>query len=250
MQAEQVVLETERLAAAGQMVAMVAHEINNPLAAVTSSLFLLGRETLPNSARELVAIAQDELSRLTHITGLAIGFYKQTEVPVAIDPCGLVDDVLIQVAAQFSGNVARIQRNFKWNGMFVACPTQIRQALGNVVANAFESGAGQIWVRVARSKDWRMPSRSGLRISVLDDGCGIHPQHCKEAFGPFYSTKNAKGTGLGLWIANAVVLRNGGHIILRGTDNPGRHGTCVSIFLPDLAVAGPAVSLNPDIELR
>jgi signal transduction histidine kinase len=250
MQAEQVVLETERLAAAGQMVAMVAHEINNPLAAVTSSLFLLGRETLPRSARELVAIAQDELSRLTHITSLAIGFYKQTELPVAIDPCGLVDDVLIRLTAQFSGKRARIQRNFKWNGVFVACPSQIRQALDNVVANSFESGAGQILVRVARSNDWHMPSRSGLRISVLDDGCGMHSQQCKKAFGPFYSTKTEKGRGLGLWIAKAVVLRNGGHITLRSTDNPGRHGTCVSIFLPDLVAAGPAVSLNPDIELR
>jgi signal transduction histidine kinase len=250
MQAEQVVLETERLAAAGQMVAMVAHEINNPLAAVTSSLFLLGRETLPRSARELVAIAQDELSRLTHITSLAIGFYKQTELPVAIDPCGLVDDVLIRLTAQFSGKRARIQRNFKWNGVFVACPSQIRQALDNVVANSFESGAGQILVRVARSNDWHMPSRSGLRISVFDDGCGMHRQQCKKAFGPFYSTKTEKGRGLGLWIAKAVVLRNGGHITLRSTDNPGRHGTCVSIFLPDLVAAGPAVSLNPDIELR
>jgi signal transduction histidine kinase len=250
MRAEQVVLETERLAAAGQMIAMVAHEINNPLAAVTSSLFLLGRETLPHSARELVAIAQDELSRLTRITSMAIGFYKKTELPVPIDPCGLVDDVLIQMAAQFSGKGAWIQRNFKWNGTFMACPNQIRQALENVVANSFESDAGQIRVRVARSNDWRMPSRSGLRISVFDDGCGMHPKQSNKAFEPFYSTKTEKGTGLGLWIANAVVLRNRGHISLRSTDNPGRHGTCVSIFLPDPVAAGPAVSLNPDIEFR
>lgn len=250
MQAEQVVLETERLAAAGQMVAMVAHEINNPLAAVTSSLFLLGRETLPHSARELVAIAQDELSRLTHITSLAIGFYRQTELPVALDLCGLVDDVLGRLTAQFSGNSVRIQSIFKWNGMFVAAPSQIRQVLENIVANSFESGARQIQIRVARSKDWRMPSRSGLRISVFDDGRGMRPQQCKKAFAPFYSTKTEKGTGLGLWIANAGVLRNGGHITLRSTDNPGRHGTCVSIFLPDLTVAGPAVGVKAVVELR
>lgn len=250
MQAEQVVLETERLAAAGQMVAMVAHEINNPLAAVTSSLFLLGRETLPHSARELVAIAQDELSRLTHITSLAIGFYRQTELPVALDLCGLVDDVLGRLTAQFSGNRVRIQRIFKWNGMFVAAPSQIRQVLENIVVNSFESSAGQIRIRVVRSKDWRMPSRSGLRISVFDDGRGMHPQQCKKAFTPFYSTKTEKGTGLGLWIANAVILRNGGHITLRSTDNPGKHGTCVSIFLPDLTVAAPAVGIKADVELR
>jgi signal transduction histidine kinase len=244
MQAEQVILETERLAAAGQMVAMVAHEINNPLAAVTSSLFLLRREALPSSARELAAVAESELSRLTRITAVAIGFYKQSELPALIDPCALIEDVLIGLNAQFPGNTLQIERDFKWNGTFVGCAGQMGQALENVMANSFESGAGRIRLRIARSCDWRMCSRMGLRISIFDNGRGMDQQQCKRAFEPFFSTKLEKGTGLGLWIARAIALRNGGRISLRSSSGSERHFTCVSIFFPDSLAVAPAVGFN------
>jgi two-component system NtrC family sensor kinase len=223
---------------------MVAHEINNPLAAVTSSLFLLRHEALPSSARELAAIARSELSRLTRITGVAIGLYRQTELPAVIDPCALVEDALVGLNAQFPGKTVQIQRDFKWNGTFVGCAGQIRQALENVIANAFESGAGQIRLRVARSCDWRMSSRMGLRISIFDDGCGMDQQQCKRAFEPFFSTKLEKGTGLGLWIARAIALRNGGRITLRSTRKPETHFTCISIFFPDSVALAPAAGLT------
>ena len=88
--AEQALMEAEQLAGASQMVAMVAHEVNNPLAAVTSAMFLLGREALPDRPRDLVAIAQNELSRLAHITRLAIGFYQEAEIPETLRPCELL----------------------------------------------------------------------------------------------------------------------------------------------------------------
>ncbi|HEX5433414.1 MAG TPA: DUF4118 domain-containing protein [Candidatus Angelobacter sp.] len=100
--AEQALMEAERLAGASQMVAMVAHEVNNPLAAVTSAMFLLGREALPDRPRDLVAIAQNELSRLAHITRLAIGFYQEAEIPETLRPCELLGDLLDRLAGQFS----------------------------------------------------------------------------------------------------------------------------------------------------
>lgn len=232
VKAEQLAVERERLIAASQMIATVAHEVNNPLAAVTSSVYLLGRETLPTHARDLVEIAQVELSRLGHITRLALGFYKDDEQPVAVDPCELVKHAHNTVVSRFSGAGPRIVYDFAWDGT-IALPTrQVHEALKNILENSFQSSASQLQVRVRSSKDWRNFARSGCRISILDDGCGINPKHRKHAFEPFFSTKTQKGSGLGLWISKAIVLRNGGLISLRSTDDSARHGTCVSIFLP------------------
>lgn len=248
IRAEQLVMESEKLAAATQMVASVAHEINNPLAAVTSSVFLLGREPLSPTARQLVTIAQNELSRLTRITAVAIGFYKETEPPIALDPRDLVEDVVNRIKVQFPDGDSHIKREFSWKGTFVV-PIQIRRALENVLVNSLEAGASRIWIRVALSRDWRGNARTGIRFSVLDDGCGMSPEQSTKAFDPFFSTKAEKGTGLGLWIAKSIALRNAGQISLRSSRRPQSHHTCVSMFFPDSAAAGPVSSFKPKQEL-
>jgi signal transduction histidine kinase len=245
MRAEQVVLESERLVAAGQMVATVAHEINNPLAAVTSAIFLVSREPLLPPVRQLLAIAQDELTRLTRITGVAIGFYKETELPTALNPCGLVDKVVDRLKLQFPGEV-QIQRECSFMGDFVACSGQLQRALENILVNSFEAGASRIKIRLTGARDWRMASRTGIRFAILDDGHGMEPEQLDRAFEPFFSSKAQKGAGLGLWIARAIALRNGGRISLRSSAHPRSHYTCVSIFLPDSLVAAPALSFKPD----
>ncbi|HWG49490.1 MAG TPA: ATP-binding protein [Candidatus Acidoferrales bacterium] len=245
MRAEQVILERERLAAASQMVATVAHEINNPLAAVTSSIFLLSREPLSAPLRQLLAIAQDELTRLTRISGVAIGFYKETEHPSALNPCALVDEVVDRVKLQFPGDV-QIQCECSFKGDFVACPGQLRRALENLLINSFEAGAHHITVRVEAARDWRTASRTGVRFTILDDGRGMEPEQLEKAFEFFFSTKAKKGAGLGLWIARVIALRNGGRISLRSSTDPRSHYTYVSIFLPDSSAAAPALSFRPD----
>lgn len=251
LRAEQAMLEAERLAGASQMVAMVAHEVNNPLAAVTSSMFLLGREELPDRSRELVGIAQKELSRLAHITRLALGFYQEAEKPEVVRPCELLGDVLDRVAGQFSAKQVQIDRDFRWDDVFVAGAGHLRQLLENVIINSFESRAGRIHVRVERGTNWRMPRRLGIRISVMDDGCGIEPQQRKHVFEPFFSSKIRKGAGLGLWLSKAIIIRNGGTIALRSSNNPARHGTCVSLFLPAHLLAMPGKGLQiGDLQMR
>jgi signal transduction histidine kinase len=244
MKAEQVELEGARLAGASQMVAMVAHEVNNPLAAVTSSLFLLGRDVLPDRSRELVAIAETELSRLAHITRLAIGLYKEAQKPEMVRPCEMVDNAFNRLAERFSLKHVHIQRDFKWNDVFIASANDIRQLLDNVIANSLESGAGIIRVRVEKGKSWRVSTRLGIRISICDDGRGMSSQQYTHAFEPFFTTKSQKGTGLGLWISKVIALRNGGTISLRSATSSRRHGTCVSVFLPGHLLTGPTKGLQ------
>lgn len=244
MKAEQVELEGARLAGASQMVAMVAHEVNNPLAAVTSSLFLLGREVLPDRSRQLVAIAESELSRLAHITRLALGLYKEAQNLEMVRPCEMVDDAINRLVERVSLKQVHIQRDFRWNDVFVASASDIRQLLDNLIANSLESGAGMIRVRVEQGKSWRMSARLGIRISICDDGRGMSPRQYTHAFEPFFTTKSQKGTGLGLWISKVIALRNGGTISLRSAASSRRRGTCVSVFLPGRLLTGSAKSLQ------
>jgi signal transduction histidine kinase len=246
---EAVAVEEERLLAATGMLATVAHEVNNPLAAVTSSVYLLCQETMPPRAKELANIAQLELTRLAHITRLVLGFYKDTEHPIAVDPCDLVKDVIATLSSRFA-STPHIIYDCARQGTFALPIRQVREALENILGNSFESGSRQIRVRVRRSNDWRSFGRSGCRISVFDDGQGMSPEHQKKAFEPFFSTKLQKGSGLGLWVSKAIVLKNGGLISLRSTDKRSRHGTCVSMFLPDRIAPRTAPGIGRHKEIR
>lgn len=231
--AEEVAVERERLIAAAQMLATVAHEVNNPLAAVTQAVYLLGRQTLAPQAKQLAEIAQIELARLARITRLVLGFYKDDEHPIALNPCDLVNDVIETLSSRFANAKTSVAFDFEWEGTFALPSHQAREVVENILANAFESGASHIRVRVSRRKDWHSSARGGCRISVIDDGRGMSPEQQKRAFEPFFSTKNDRGSGLGLWISKATLLKNGGRISLRSTVESARHGTCVSVFLPD-----------------
>ena len=250
IRAEEVAIERERLLAATRMMATVAHEVNNPLMAVTSSVYLLGKEALPVRAKELADIAQLELSRLAHITRLVIGFYKDDEHPIALNPCDLVSDVVAVLRNRFAPEVPHIESDCRWNGTLALPVRQAREVLENVFTNSFESGASQIRVRVRATTDWRNPSLSGCRISILDDGHGMNPEERKQAFEPFFSTKTQKGSGLGLWISKTVLLKNGGSISIRSTDHSSRHGTCVSLFLPTRIKAKlvPEIGVRKDVQ--
>ena len=250
VKAEEVAVERERLITATEMIATVAHEVNNPLAAVTSSVYLLSKETLPARARELADIAQVELSRLAHITRLVLGFYKENEQPIILDPCDLLNSVVETVSKRFAFPKPHIVCDFKWEGTIALPVHQAHEALENILANSFESGASQIRVRARRSNDWRNFARSGCRISVLDDGRGMTAEQQKMAFEPFFSTKPNRGRGLGLWVSRAIVLKSGGLVHLRSTTDSSRHGTCVSIFLPRRIASRPVpgIAIRKDVD--
>jgi PAS domain S-box-containing protein len=232
VKAEEIAVEKERLMAATQMMAMMSHEINNPLAAVTNSVYLLCQETLPSRARALADVAQVELSRMAHITRLVLGFYKENEDAISLDLCQLVADLIETLSHEYSQAKPHISNDFAWQGTLEVASRQIQEALGNIFRNSFESGATQLHVRVHPSRDWRNANRSGCRISILDNGRGMTPEQRKRAFEPFFSTKSHRGCGLGLWVSNAIVIKNGGRINLHSTDDASRHGTCISVFLP------------------
>jgi signal transduction histidine kinase len=111
---------------------------------------------------------------------------------------------------------------------------ELRQLLANLCANAIDAvqSRGTLSVKVSRSHAWRNSNEPGIRVTIADDGCGIPAEHLDSVFQPFFTTKEATGTGLGLWVAKQINERHGGWITIRSRANPSQHYTVVSVFLP------------------
>jgi signal transduction histidine kinase len=87
-------------------------------------------------------------------------------------------------------------------------------------------------VHVCSSRDWRNTSRSGLRLTIVDNGPGMSSDVKAKAFDPFFTTKGNRGSGLGLWVSQGIVRRHKGVISVHSSSRPGRSGTCFSVFFP------------------
>ena len=237
MRAEEILRKAERLSAAEQMASLLAHEINNPLAALTNLMFLLNQQPLAWPGREYVLQASDALNRINRIAGMTMGFYFDQDALEPLHICRIADEVAEVLATTESFKHIHVVREFEYDAVVVASPPRIRQLIVSLLTNAMESGAQTVRMRVSMGQQWRRPRRKGVRITIADDGCGIQPELRARIFEPFFSTKSEKGTGLGLWGSRAVVLRKDGTLKLRSAvSGPGK-GTCVSVFLPTPAAA-------------
>ena len=233
LRAEEILLKTERLSAAGQMASLLAHEINNPLAALTNVMFLLNQQGLTSPSRELLASGSDALHRINRIAGMTMGFFFERDAPVPVRLDEIVNEVAETLTSAERFRNIRFVRDFRTDQHIVASPPKMKQLVANLLTNALESGASVVRVRVDDAGEgWHVPARKGIRITIADDGCGIPRELRDKVFEPFFSSKSEKGTGLGLWTSRAIVLRNAGAIRLRSSIAGTRRGTCVSIFLP------------------
>jgi PAS domain S-box-containing protein len=236
VQAEEVLRKTERIASSGQMASLLSHHVNNPLAAVTNCLYLLTGETLTPTGEEYLSRAKEELERLNRITGLTLGFYHENENPVLISICPVIEEVTQALKTVPAFQHVHVDRDFKCDATVFASRRGIQQLLTSLLANAMESGANTIRIRVDRGLNWRRPGVSGIRISIADDGHGISRDHSKQLFQPFFSTKGTRGTGLGLWSSRVIVRKIDGTIKLRSASTGPKTGTSVSLFLPTVAI--------------
>ncbi len=237
IQAEEILLKTERLSAAGQMASLLAHEINNPLAALTNVMFLLNQQPLGSPSRELLSAGTDALHRINRIAGMTMGFFFEKDAPVPVQIREIIDDVAEALTSTERFKNIQCSRDFRADPTIVASAPKLKQLIASLLTNAMESGAGTVRVRVNVGAEWRRPWRRGVRIAIADDGCGIQHDLRDKIFEPFFSSKSEKGTGLGLWASRAIVWRNDGRIKMRSAVAGPRKGTSVSIFLPTVAEA-------------
>ena len=220
-------INSERLAAAGRMANTLAHEINNPLEALTNIVFLLSTQGLPDDARELLEVAARELERVGHITRSTLSFYRK--VPGrTLDLHAVLDEVLQLFRSRAAQYHVDLRCRYGDDIRAVEYDPSLRQVFANVIANALEaleSTGGVISVRARLCGGW-------ARVVVADNGPGIEPSHRAAVFEPFFTTKGERGTGLGLWVTRGIVEEFGGRLQLRSRTAAGCHGTIIRISLP------------------
>lgn len=233
LQAEEALRRNERLAAMGKLAGIVAHEINNPLEAITNTFYLLQRHpSLDDEARQYAALADQELARISHITKQTLSFYRESQQPVALLLSVLMDDVL--ELQQHNLQTARVvvEKRYRAEGAMDGFPSELKQVMMNLVVNATQAmlRGGRLRLTIRRcAENHERPA--GFCIFVSDTGSGIEREHLKKLFEPFFTTKDAKGTGLGLWISRGIVQKHEGTLTCRSI-RLGRAATSFQIWLP------------------
>ena len=223
---QHLIIQAEKMAAAGRLTASIAHEINNPLQSVSNCLHLASRADLSSEDRTLyIDLAQNELERLMTIVQRVLTLYRpgaQDRQPVDVDE--IIRNVLLLVDQQLKNNRITVATELRASPVRVmAVGSHIQQVMLNLILNAMEAmpQGGELFIESQRLK-------SELVVRVEDNGPGIPEDEREAIFEPFVSTKE-NGTGLGLTVSYGIVTAYGGSLeIIKGRGE----GACFQILLP------------------
>ena len=231
---EQALRRSEQLAAAGRLAASIAHEINNPLEAVTNLLFLAKTdEGLSPGSKDLLEIADKELQRLSHITARSLKFYRQRTAPAEIALEEVLDSVVYFHDPVVRVRGIQIDRRFHPAPPVLCQPGEIQQVFTNLISNALDAlpDKGRLILEVRPATQ---DAASGVAVTIADNGSGMDKQMLARLFHPFVTTKGEAGTGLGLWVSKGILDKH--HATVRVRTRQGQ-GTVFRIFFPATANA-------------
>lgn len=240
-QAEEALVKSERLAAMGRLAGIIAHEINNPLEAISNAFYLLrDHPSLDEEARYYSKLAEEELARVAHITKQTLSFYRESQRAIPVSLADVLDNVIELQSRTLHMNSVALEKEFQSQGKIHGYPGELKQVFLNIIGNAVQAMPNGGRLRIAlRESTSRKNGRRGIRVSICDTGVGIPREHAKRLFEPFFSTKEAKGTGLGLWISRGIIQKYEGTIRFRSIALAGKNVTCFSVFIPTSAATEP-----------
>jgi signal transduction histidine kinase len=242
--AQEALLRSEKLAVTGRLAASIAHEINNPLEAITNLLFLMRNEDLSPHLRALLGDAEQELARVTEITKQTLHFYREPAQPIATEVASVLDSVLKLYQSRLIRAAVTVNREILLDAATVlSTPGELRQVFANLIGNAIDAmrHGGQLRLRIS---GYCVHGANRVRISIADSGTGIPPEVLPNIFEPFVTTKGETGTGLGLWVTSEIIKKNGWAIRVRSSRCSNHSGTAFLISIPSLTQ--PATHSNTD----
>ena len=223
----------DKLALVGRLSSSIAHEINNPLEAVTNLLYLLDHSELGGMEREYVNLAQRELARVSDITAQTLTFNRQQNTHENAVLTKILDSVLALYQGRLTTSNIQVVRKYSYEQPILCYPGELRQVFTNLIANAFDATrrGGRIIIRERLACDTNS-ARQGIKITIADTGSGMSSEVKKRIFEAFYSTKGNNGTGLGLWISRGIIEKHKGTLRFSTSTSEEHHGTVFTIFLP------------------
>jgi signal transduction histidine kinase len=235
LQAE--LLQRERMAATGRLMAQLAHEIRNPVASVRNCLEVVRRKArLEGEAREFADMAVDELLRMHELAERMLDFHRPPEPGERSCEVGRVARDVAQLV-RAGGGGTRIVVLGETDARAGIPPSALKQVLLNLVLNARDVTPDDVTVEmvVGRSEDT-------ITIEVLDRGPGIPEESLPRVFDPFFTTKkDVHGVGLGLFTAEGLVRTHGGRIWAENrAEGPGAR------FVVELPVSAEPTAPDPD----
>lgn len=228
---EAALVQAEQLATTGRLAASIAHEINNPLEAVTNFLYLLRDEQDETTRKEYVRAAELELARVSEIASNTLRFYRDPKGVVRVGMSALIQSVM----GLFQGRVALrgvdLDVDCENGAEVMAYQGELRQVLVNLVGNALDAmpkgGRLRVHCRTFPGTVENLPPR--VEVSIADTGSGMSPGVLERAFEPFYTTKGSAGTGLGLWLSREILKKHGFKLKVRSKPTA---GTVFTISMP------------------
>ncbi len=228
-ESQRALVQAEKMAAVGRLMASVAHEINNPLQSVRNCVHLAMRSDIEESQRSsYLSMTSSEVERLVNTVRQMLDFYRPGSIDKEpVDLAEMIERVIGLLRSQLqSSNIQLVSNMPATFPRIFAVKDQLQQVIFNLFLNSMDAVENQavktIWLDMGCIND-------EVKITIEDNGPGIDPEIRERLFEPFISTKK-NGTGLGLSISFSIIEGNGGCLSVI----PGKHGTgaCFEIQLP------------------
>ena len=229
--AEFALVRSEKLAAIGRLSATIAHEINNPLEAITNLLYLAsGDPQLQPQTRSYLEVANQELVRLGNIAQRTLNFARSKPANGPASLVEIVESVVTMFHARCNLRGGEIRLGQKLDLRVRVPVDDLRQIFINIISNACDAlpvPNGCVEIDIAKEGEFAV-------ISISDNGIGIPTEHLNRIFEPFFTTKEDVGTGIGLWITKEMIEKSGGLITVH---NDNLHAGFQTMFRVTFPVA-------------
>jgi signal transduction histidine kinase len=223
--AEEALRRAEKMAATGRLSASIAHEINNPLEAITNLLYLAKQSAVVPEVHEYLNLADAEVKRVSYIARRTLGFYKDGTERKTLRIDQIVSDVLTIYHSRLETRKIEVKCELA-PASVDGYEGELRQVVSNLLLNAVEASplGSRLCVRVRTGRHF-------ASCLIADEGSGIAASNRGRIFEPFFTTKKDTGTGLGLWVSQEIVRRHDGRLTFKSPIGI-KSGTVFRLTLP------------------
>jgi signal transduction histidine kinase len=220
--------KSEERATAGQLALEVMHEVRNPLEALGHLVYLAMEEAEnPAKVRDYLRRAEEQIATLNRIAGQTLGFARTSHTPQLSDVVNVAEAALRIHQRAIEAKRVHLVKELPEKLVAEVYTGELLQVVSNVIVNALDALPPTGTLRM------RLRKRHGeIQLVIADNGHGIPKEQSSIIFQPFFTTKENRGTGLGLALSRNIVERHKGRISMRSSVRPGKSGTVFKISIP------------------